>query len=255
MAVTTKMEAQESAENAAPSGAVTDANALVVEPVALRWELGEHGREPARDQTADSAVPTSARARRTRAQLLAAAQRVFEREGYLDATVAHIAAEAGTSHGSFYTYFRSKTDVFRGVMQGALDSVHDPGDVPSDDKSLSQIERIDLANRRFIEVYRQKTAMMALFEQVATMDEEIQALRLTVRGRAITRVEKSLLRLQRESKVRSDIDAHTAAGALVAMVNSLVYFWLVMGEEHDEEDVVQTLNKLWASAVGLAEDS
>jgi len=198
----------------------------------------------------------SERARRTQAQLLAAAQRVFVRDGYLNARVADIVAEAGCSHGSFYTYFRSKTDVFRVVMQNALERVYAAGAMPSADKSLSQHERIDLANRQFVNVYRQNTAIMALFEQVATIDEEIRVLRLAVRARAVARVEKSIRRLVREGKASPDLaDVHSAASALVSMVNSSVYFWLVMGEEHDEEVAVQTLNQLWTAAIGLSDDA
>lgn len=198
----------------------------------------------------------SERARRTQAQLLAAAQRVFVRDGYLNARVADIVAEAGCSHGSFYTYFRSKTDVFRVVMQNALERVYAAGAMPSADKSLSQHERIDLANRQFVNVYRQNTAIMALFEQVATIDEEIRVLRLAVRARAVARVEKSIRRLVREGRASPDLaDVHSAASALVSMVNSSVYFWLVMGEEHDEEVAVQTLNQLWTAAIGLSDDA
>lgn len=55
------------------------------------------GREPApAAKQVEVGVPsTSERARRTKAQLLAAAQRVFVRDGYLNARVADIAAEAG----------------------------------------------------------------------------------------------------------------------------------------------------------------
>ncbi|GAC1310048.1 MAG: hypothetical protein NVSMB16_06630 [Acidimicrobiales bacterium] len=194
-------------------------------------------------------APASARARQTQAQLLAAARRVFERDGYLDARVADIAAEAGCSHGSFYTYFRSKTDVFRAVMQGALDNVYASGAVAIEDKTLTQYERIDLANRQFVDVYRENTALMALFEQAATIDPEIRALRLFVRDRAVTRVQKSIERLQREGWARTDIDVRTAAASLVGMVNFTVYFWLVMGETYDEDTLVETLDKLWASSI------
>lgn len=205
------------------------------------------------DPTREAASPSSPRAQRTRAQLLKAARVVFERDGYLLARVADIAAEAGVAHGSFYNYFTSKNDVFRAVMQSALDNIYSSGTTPMVDKRLSQRERIDLANRQFIEVYRQNTALMALFEQAATIDDELRALRLAIRQRAISRVQRSIERLQQEGCARADLDPATAAAALVGMVNFTVYFWLVMGEEYDESTLVCTLNDLWASALGLAE--
>ena len=48
---------------------------------------------------------------------MAAARRVFERDGYFGARVADITAEAGVAHGSFYTYFASRQDVFVAVLR------------------------------------------------------------------------------------------------------------------------------------------
>ncbi|MYS96131.1 TetR family transcriptional regulator [Streptomyces sp. SID5469] len=42
---------------------------------------------------------------RTRDALVAAARRIFERDGYLEARIVDIAAEAGVAAGSFYTHF------------------------------------------------------------------------------------------------------------------------------------------------------
>jgi len=60
---------------------------------------------------------TTAKGQRTREELVAAARRVFERDGYFGARVADITAEAGVAHGSFYTYFASRRDVFVAVMR------------------------------------------------------------------------------------------------------------------------------------------
>jgi|SRR5947209_1280615 len=48
----------------------------------------------------------------TRAELLAAAARVFERRGYERASIAEIADEAGYSHGAVYSNFEGKEDLF-----------------------------------------------------------------------------------------------------------------------------------------------
>src|SRR5215469_14936161 len=60
---------------------------------------------------------TTAKGLRTRDELVAAARRVFERDGYAGARVADIASGAGVAHGSFYTYFSSKQDAFLAVMR------------------------------------------------------------------------------------------------------------------------------------------
>ena len=54
---------------------------------------------------------------RTRAALLAAADRRFETQGYLGTTLSEIAADAGLTKGAVYANFRSKADLFLAVRQ------------------------------------------------------------------------------------------------------------------------------------------
>lgn len=51
------------------------------------------------------------RAKRTRADLLEAARRVFANQSYAGATIDDITAEAGVSKGAFYFHFDSKEDI------------------------------------------------------------------------------------------------------------------------------------------------
>lgn len=60
------------------------------------------------------------------AQLLAAARRVFSRQGYHAATVSDVATEAGVSQGTVYHYFDSKESLLLAVYtQWAQASLHD----------------------------------------------------------------------------------------------------------------------------------
>lgn len=51
-----------------------------------------------------------------RAEILAAAERAFNRHGYAATTVEAVAVEAGISKGSIYNYFQSKEDLFQQVF-------------------------------------------------------------------------------------------------------------------------------------------
>ncbi len=57
-------------------------------------------------------MPRTERGKRTRAALLAAAESVFLRHGYHDASVVKITEAAGVSQGTFYLYFESKKQLF-----------------------------------------------------------------------------------------------------------------------------------------------
>ena len=67
---------------------------------------------PLRAHRAASPQPVTERGRRTRAALIEAAGRVFAERGYLDATIGDITVAAEVAHGTFYTYFESKRDLF-----------------------------------------------------------------------------------------------------------------------------------------------
>ncbi|MBW2372794.1 MAG: helix-turn-helix transcriptional regulator, partial [Deltaproteobacteria bacterium] len=69
-----------------------------------------------------SEQPISSRSRRRaspearRAQILEAALRCFSEKGYHEATMDDLAREAGLSKGSLYWHFKSKAQVFAGLL-------------------------------------------------------------------------------------------------------------------------------------------
>jgi AcrR family transcriptional regulator len=212
---------------------------------------------------AASTPPTTERGRRMRARLLTAAREVFERDGFLEARVTDISAAAGVAHGSFYTYFGSKTQVFRALLAETMDQLYaslgsgteadgreEPAQ-PDDRRPVDAVGRIDRANRRFVAMYRRNTALMALFEQVTTFDPEVRTLRQAARERMVGRVRHSIEQLQADGLVDRDLDAEYSAHALVAMVNGVVHYWLVLGGDFEEDRLVATLTRLWVQSLGL----
>jgi AcrR family transcriptional regulator len=60
------------------------------------------------------------RGQRSRGALVAAARTIFERDGFQNARITDISKLAGMAHGSFYTYFSSKEEVFQEVIKDLL---------------------------------------------------------------------------------------------------------------------------------------
>ncbi|GAA1100864.1 MULTISPECIES: TetR/AcrR family transcriptional regulator [Pseudonocardia] len=205
------------------------------------------------------ATPSTARGRRTRALLLQGARTVFERDGFLDARVADIAAAAGTGHGSFYTYFDSKADAFRTLVNEVMETgLYAPARPPSprsgDGRAPTVTEawrRIEQGNRRYLELFRRDSRLLALFEQVASFDEELRRYRLELRERSVARAAAGIARLQEWGLADADLDPVLASHALNSMVTQYIYYWLVLGQEHTEADSVRTLTHLWARSIGL----
>ena len=184
---------------------------------------------------------------------MAAARRVFERDGYFGARVADITTEAGVAHGSFYTYFASRQDVFVAVLREVGEQFRVAVAVPPGEPRRGVLAALDRANRRYLEAYRANSVIWALAEQVATMDEEIHRIRLRGRIEHVERVAKTIRRWQEHGLADRDIDPRTTAGALVSMLSNFAYWWLAGGDSYDPETAAATLTAIWARAVGLAE--
>jgi len=72
------------------------------------------------NHSARSARPASRQEVRTAAtcgKLLAAAERIFARDGFEAARLADIAARAGYTRGAFYAHFKSKEDIFFALLE------------------------------------------------------------------------------------------------------------------------------------------
>jgi AcrR family transcriptional regulator len=210
---------------------------------------------------------TTAKGLRTREELVAAARRVFERDGYSGARVADIASEAGVAHGSFYTYFSSKQDAFLAVMKDVGAQFREaiagpPGDVRGQGgrgeggrgeggREEAVYQALDASNRRFLDAYRANSTIWALAEQVATIDPEIHEIRLRGRRQHVERVAATIRRWQDRGIADPGIDPQTTAGALVSMLSNFAYWWLAGGDSYDPEAAAATLTDIWARAVGL----
>lgn len=195
-------------------------------------------------------VPRSRRGARTRAGLVDAARRVFERDGYLDARISDITKEAEVSSGTFYTWFEDKKAVFAAVVEAVQDDMLHPHlrERLGEDDVLALI---DAANREYLLAYERNARLMALFEQVAQIDGEFRELRRR-RGKAFAeRNAKLIRRLQEEGRADPEIDPNIAAHALSVMVGRVAFTVFVLGERFLYEDMISTLNRLWANALRL----
>ena len=195
-------------------------------------------------------LPRSPRGTRTRDALVAAARRVFERDGYLDARITDIAAEAGVATGSFYTHFDGKQAVFAAVMAEVHEETLHPRleEAPSPGDPVAVIEA---ANRAYLKAYRRNAKLMGLMEQVALIDDDFRRLRLK-RARAFAeRNAKSIRRLQAEGLADPSLDPLLAAHALDGMVSRMAGAAFVHGARIPFESLVATVTRLWANALRI----
>ena len=201
-------------------------------------------------------LPTTERGLRTRAALVAAARKVFERMGYLDARLIDITRAAKCSAGTFYTYFSSKEEIFAAVLEVAQEDMLHPGmpHVATEDDPAAIIEA---SNRAYLQAYQRNAKLMGLLEQVASIDPEFRELR-TLRSNAfVRRNARSIAKLQAKGQADPDLDPLLASRALSAMMSRLAFGHFVTHEDRGdtpmatEEDLVQIATRLWVNALRI----
>jgi AcrR family transcriptional regulator len=202
--------------------------------------------------------PRSRKGAQTRARLLDAARRVFERDGFLTARISDIAATAGLSQGSFYHYFDSKEQIFRELATAQEERLTAPPDDADDDAPRDDAPHavIGQANRRYLERYRDAAQLMGVIEQVSRYDDEVNAARAATQQHFGERAERAIRRLQREGRADKRVNPAIAADALGAMVARFAELWLVQGYHvYDFDEAVDQLTLLWANALGIENDA
>jgi AcrR family transcriptional regulator len=194
--------------------------------------------------------PRSSRAIKSRAALVAAARDVFERDGFLNAKIVDIAKGAGSATGSFYTYFSSKEQIFSAVMDEVSEEMLHPriGEVSAGEDVIAGIEA---ANRVYLGAYRRNARLMAVLEQVSTINDEFRELRRRRNAAFIKRSARSIERLQAAGRADPELDPVIAARAVTGMVSRLAYQAFILKERMPFEQLVSTSTRLWVNALQI----
>lgn len=191
------------------------------------------------------------KAARTRARLLDAARVVFARHGYADTTVELVVAEAGLARGSFYTYFESKTDLFR-RLAAVIEAEVEHAVVTFDRRRGGDpIRNLDRSNRNYLAVVRRNADLYQLVEQVASHDPDVGKARLRSRQRHVARVASSIRRWQKNGFADPAVDPTVTAAALVAMISGFAQWQYVAGDTYGDDEAAAVLTSIWVKACGL----
>lgn len=193
-------------------------------------------------------APLTPRGRRTRERLLMAGRAVFEERGFDGTRMGDIAEAAGVSHGTVYTWFPTKVDLLHAVAQAMTEAM---GDSLRSAEDQPVAERIAVANERYFAAYRQCARLLEVVQQAAVVDESFRDILVDLRRAHVERVGRAIRRMQAEGKASADLDPHTSAAALCAMVEGFARHWLGQGEQHDEHLALRTLDALWVRALGI----
>lgn len=193
----------------------------------------------------------SAKGLRTRRRLLDGARVAFEdRQSFVDTRISDIVRASGVSHGSFYTYFESKEQIFYEVAVEVMDEMYRENAARARGESLT--ERITSAIGLFLDSYRRHAAIMTIIEQAAALYPEFRGLRRHLREAFVARNITNFQHWKDEGWLDPRLNTFVAAHALVSMVDNFCYLWFVLGEDFDEEGARSTLAELWINALQIS---
>jgi AcrR family transcriptional regulator len=150
--------------------------------------------------------PTQARAHKTRAALVGAAQREFSERGYAATTARSIADRARVATGSFYQYFTNKDEVLLELASQRAAWIGDEtvgwleraasADLPTDPAARAELVRMALAKvvAVVIDLHREDPGLHAVLTERRHADPELEALTATREAMLVDRVARLLSR-------------------------------------------------------------
>ncbi|MEP1124751.1 MAG: TetR/AcrR family transcriptional regulator [Ilumatobacter sp.] len=199
-----------------------------------------------------TSTPLTPRGAKTRASLVKSARALFEKNGYLPTSVAEITERASVAHGTFYTYFDSKEDIFA-VVADELQSDFQAmlGAEPELPPGSSISERVERTNRAYLRAYEQLARTVAVLEQVSTFNARLAEIRRTSRRFWLQRNTEAIARWKQHGIIDPEIIPEYAASMLGSMIDRSAYVWIVLGEPYEFDDAVRQLTRVYCNALRI----
>lgn len=182
-----------------------------------------------------SAVPATTRGERTKARLLEAAETVFARLGYTEASIVRITEEAGVGQGTFYLYFDSKLAIFEELVEDLNRRVRHA----MTEAAAAESTRLDAERAGFRAFFEFTAAHPALYRVVREAEfVSPRALRLHY-SRIVEGYIAGLSDAQAHGEV-GDVDPAVAAWALMGIGEMIGMRWVLWGDGTTGDDADPT---------------
>ena len=188
--------------------------------------------------------PASERGALRKRELMTAARRVFERKGFIETRVSDIVREARVSHGTFYTYFDTKDEVFRALVKDLSSRVgQEAREAMAEADGALEAERVALES--FLRFARENKEIYRIIDESEFVDPE------SFRRHYETTAERILARLHRgaaSGELRGDLtEAH--AWALMGMNVFLGLRFAILSDTHSAPEVAEAAQSILRAGI------
>jgi AcrR family transcriptional regulator len=197
-------------------------------------------REPTRQSRAD----------KTRRLLLDAAQNIFSRKGYHDASMDDIVQAADRSKGAAYFHFPGKGDIFRAVLDrlaGRLERKVQKAIA----LETTPVARLDAALAAVLDAFtgHRRVARLALVELVGAgpgFQDTLAEIRIRLRRLIEVQLEEAI-----ELGAIEPVSTRLVSVAWFGAINEIVLTWLRNQEPMDLDSEIPALRALLLRSVGV----
>ncbi|WP_395393512.1 TetR/AcrR family transcriptional regulator [Novosphingobium sp. BL-8A] len=202
------------------------------------------------DRLISAKTPRTERGRRTLRKLLDAAAVEFGERGFHEASITGITQRAGTALGSFYTYFDSKDEIFRAlvddlsgkVREAARDALREP---------LPALETEQAALTAFLQFARDHKEIYRIIDECEFVDPASFRIHYESTARRIT---ERLGEGVRKGELREGLgEAH--AWAIMGMNVFLGLRYAVWSDDMQPEDVADLANSILREGIAAPKGS
>jgi len=187
-----------------------------------------------------------------REEILSAAEKVFAAKGFFSTTMSDIAREAEFGTGSLYKYFKSKEDLYFTLIDEKVEEINGPVKAELSQKTPA-VERIKKVlslqfefferNRDFFRIY---TSERSRFEW--TVKDELGK-DLHEKMVAYIHLLAGVMRQGIEKGELKPLDPMDLAHALVGIVNSFVFEWIISRESYPLSLKLETVLEIFLGGV------
>jgi AcrR family transcriptional regulator len=196
-----------------------------------------------------SSTPRTARGVRTAAKLRGSARAIFAELGFAAARVEDIVADAGVSHGTFYTYYENKAAVLDALLDETASALLAVVEEPWDGADVG--ETVETVIGRFVAIILRDADVIGTWLEASAHDPHFRERLREVREGAARQVAVHIAPI-----ARSGHDPEVVAGALVAMVEGYATRGLLTAPQADRDAAVRTMARLWVGGLQrVAEDA
>lgn len=175
------------------------------------------------------AEPVTPKGHQTREHLVEAGRAVFARDGYVNARMSDVAADATTSLGGLYRYFANKEDLFAQVIADLHERLYDASVSRRHDFAVEPFEALLEANLGYLELYSANRDVMRAFMEATHVEQRFREFWWQMRGRHVDRFVRALDAAYGIRQVNG-IDAAVVTESMACMVEQSAYVWYAQPE-------------------------